>query len=85
MNPFIRLAEAPVVTTALAAYALVLLTAVAATAYLLSRNLLTLYVQANKSAWTMPPAGWMARALAVPLVLALDFLLVGALIWLLTT
>jgi len=84
MNPFIRLVEDPVTTTALAAYALVLLAALLATWYVLGRNLLTLYVQYTKQAWTTPPAPWAARAIAVPLILAVDLLLAGALIWLAT-
>ena len=84
MNPFIRFAEDPVGASALAAYGLVLFAALIATWYILGRNFLTLYVRWNKGAWTMPPAGWTARALAVPLMLALDFLLFGALVWLLT-
>jgi hypothetical protein len=83
MNPFIRFAEAPVTTAALAAYALVLVAALIATWYILTRNLLTLYVGWDKGGWKMPPGPWAARALAVPLILAVDVLLVGALVWLL--
>jgi hypothetical protein len=84
VNPFIRLAEDPVTTTALAAYGLILFAALIATWYILGRNLLTLYIQYDKQAWTTPPAPWAARAIAIPLVLAVDFLLIGALIWLAT-
>jgi len=84
VNPFIRLAEDPVAVTALAAYALILFAALIATWYILGRNLLTLYVNYTKSAWAVPPASWAARAIAVPVVLAIDLLLVGALIWLAT-
>lgn len=84
MNPFIRLVEDPVTTTVLAAYALVLLAALITTWYVLGRNLLTLYVRYDNEAWATPPASWAARAIAVPLILAVDLLLVGALVWLVT-
>ena len=84
MNPFIRFVQDPVSTAAVGAYALVLVAALLATWYVLGRNLLTLYISWEKGGWTMPPGTWTARAIAVPLILAVDLLLLGALIWLVT-
>lgn len=84
MNPFIRFVEEPVVTAALAAYGLLLFAALLATWYVLGRNLMTLYVRWDRDAWTTPPATWAARAIAVPVILAIDLLLIGALIWIVT-
>lgn len=81
-NPFIRFVEDPVTTSALAAYACLLFAALVATWYVLGRNLLTLYVNHKNSSWVLPPGPWAARALGVFVILAIDFLLVGALFWL---
>lgn len=80
-NPFVRFAQDPVTTSALAAYALILFAALLATWYLLGRNLLTLYVQYNSTTWKVPTGTWAARAIAVPVILAIDSLLVGTLFW----
>lgn len=84
MNPFIEFARDPVTVSALLAYALVVIAALLATTYVLTRNLMTLYTSWAKSAWTFPTAPWFGRAVAVPLILAVDALLFGALVWLVT-
>lgn len=84
MNPFIRLWETPVETLAIGAYLLVLLAALVATWYVLGRNLLTLYIQYEKDSWKTPPAAWAARAIAVPIILSIDLLLVAAFVHFLT-
>jgi hypothetical protein len=84
VNPFIRLVEDPVTASAIGAYALVLVAALLATWYVLTRNVMTLYVSWDSGAWKMPPGPWAARAIAVPVILAVDLLLFGALIWLVT-
>jgi hypothetical protein len=58
--------------------------ALLATWYLLTRNLLTLYVGWKNGSWTTPPGPWAARAIAVPIILAADMLLFGVLVWLVT-
>ncbi|MFD1512448.1 hypothetical protein [Halomarina rubra] len=83
MNPFVEFFRDPVGASAVLAYALVLVAALIATWYILGRNLLTLFVRWNKEGWQSPPATWAARAIAVPLILAVDALLFGALVWLL--
>lgn len=82
-NPFVRLYEAPVETLTLAAYLLVLLAVLLLTIYALGRNLMTLYLRWESEGWSntmppYPPGDWMARAIAVPVVLAVDLLLIAA-------
>lgn len=84
MNPFIRFFEEPILASALLAYALVVVAALLATWYVLGRNCMTLYLRWDNEAWQTPPGSWAARAIAVPLILAVDLLLFGALVWILT-
>ena len=84
MNPFIAFARDPVTVSALAAYALLVIAVLLATMYILTRNLMTLYTDWRDSAWTLPTGPWFARAVAVPVILAVDALLFGALVWIVT-
>ena len=82
MNPFIRLFEQPVETLLLGAYLLVLLALLVSTWYVLGRNFMTLYSRWDKEAWSngtpYPPATWVLRLIAIPIVLAIDLLLIAA-------
>lgn len=80
-NPFVSLWEQPILTLTAAAYAFALVAALVATWYALGRNLMTLYIQNKKGGWKYPPLEWALRAIAVPLVLAVDCLLLAAFVW----
>ena len=79
-NPFIRLYEAPVETLTAAAYTLVLLALLLATWYALGRNLLTLYKDFQEGWLVLPPFWWTARAFGALLIVAVDLLLLAAII-----
>ncbi len=83
-NPFVRLFEDPVGSTLVFAYVMFLLSALLATLYLTSRNVLTLYLRWDREGWTTPPMSWAARCIAIPMILGIDSLLLGALIWMVT-
>lgn len=87
-NPFIRLWEAPVETLTLTGYALGLTCLVFVTLAACYRNGLTIithWEHKRPQDWEyVPPAGWLLRVAAIPLVLMLDVWAVAAIIWLLT-
>ena len=83
MNPFIRVWEAPVETAALIAYAFILLAALIATWYVLSTNVMTLKVRWDRKTWTyVPPMDFVFRIVGSLFILAVDWLLFGALVYL---
>lgn len=84
MNPFIRLYEAPVEALTAGAYALLLVAALVATWYALSRNLMTLYQDYQKGWLILPPIAWTARAVGALVIVAIDLLLLAAIIGVLT-
>lgn len=83
-NPFLRLYEAPVEALTAGAYALLLLAALFATWYALGRNLMTLYSDYQNGWYALPPAGYTARVVGALVILALDLLLIAAIIGVLT-
>jgi|GEM_PF-5114338 hypothetical protein len=87
-NPFIELFRDPVATLAATGYALFLAVLLIATVGACWRNVITLWVRWDRQRpgqWEyLPPVGFLARAAAIPFVLAIDAWAVAALIWLLT-
>ena len=83
-NPFIRLYDAPVEALTAAAYALILLAALVATWYALGRNVMTLYSDYQKGWYALPPAAYTARVVGALVILAIDLLLIAAIIGVLT-
>ena len=83
-NPFIRLYEAPVEALTDAAWVLVLAAALFATWYALGRNLLTIYQDFQDGWLALPPAGWTARVIGALVIIAIDLLLLAAIIHTLT-
>lgn len=84
VNPFVALYDHPVETLTAAAYALVLVALLVGTWYATTRNALTLY-QTYQNGWqVLPPFGWALRAMAVPLTLAIDCLLIAGVVYVLT-
>ncbi|WP_395166341.1 hypothetical protein [Natrinema pallidum] len=85
-NPFIELYEAPIETLTLWAYLLFLLAALIATWYLLTRNLLEMYKRWVSETWSTntplyPPGTWLLRAVAIPIILAIDLFLIAAFVY----
>jgi len=79
-NPFVALFERPVATLTAAAYALVLMTAMLATWYAGSRNLLYL-VDRWQDGWRLLVPFWYAvRVAGLLLVVAIDCLLIAGII-----
>ncbi len=84
MNPFIELFEQPVETLTAGAYALVLLSALLATWYAAGRNALTLYDSYQNGWLVLPTIWWVARAVGLLLIVAIDLLLVAGIIYVVT-
>ena len=84
MNPFIELFEQPVATLTAGAYALVLVAALVTTWYAAGRNALTLYDTYQNGWLVLPPVGWIARAVGLLLVAAIDLLLIAGIIYVVT-
>ena len=83
MNPFVRLWEAPVETTALLAYAFLLLAALVATWYALGTNVLTLKIRWDRRRWTyVPDQSFVYRVVGILVLVAVDWLLLGGLVYL---
>jgi len=83
MNPFVRLYEAPVETLTAAAYVAVLFGALVVTWWALGRNLLYLRDQYQNGWKYLIPFWYTVRAAAVAVLVAVDLLLIGAIIYVL--
>ncbi len=80
VNPFISLFETPVATLTAAAYAVVLLAALVATLWALTRNYL--WLEANyRAGWQLlPPLEYVLRTCGTLLIVAIDLLLIAGII-----
>lgn len=81
MNPFIRLYEAPVETLTAAAYVAVLLGALVCSWWALGRNLLYLRDRFQNGWKYLVPFWYAVRIGATTLLVAVDLLLIGAIIY----
>jgi len=84
VNPFVELWRAPVATLTAAAYAVVLLAMLITTWYAAGRNALYLYAHWQKGWLALPPLGYTFRVVGMLLVAAVDLLLLGGIIYLVT-
>ena len=83
MNPFVRLYDAPVETLTAAAYVAVLFGALVVTWWALGRNLLYLRDQYQNGWKYLIPFWYTVRVTAVAILVAVDLLLIGAIIYVL--
>ena len=81
MNPFIKLFETPVETLGAAAYVVVLLGALTLSWWALGRNLLYLRNRFQNDWKYLVPFWYAARVGVVALLVAVDLLLIGAIIY----
>lgn len=80
MNPFVHLFDAPVETLTAAAYVVVLIGALGASWYALGLNLLALR-EGWQDGWKyLIPLAYAARLVATTIVIAIDLLLIAAII-----